>query len=420
VPLLVLALAACTGDDDDATPAATTTPTATEAPADTPSAPATATEPAATPTSSGDLASASIALVDAFPSLPELERPVELVELPDRGLFVVALQDGRVLSWPSGGEPGEAGVQSVIDLREQVSREGNEEGLLGMAFAPQDGDTVYLYYSVLGGERRTRLSRMAVTGEGDALRFDPATEDVLLEVPQPYANHNGGKLVFGPDGYLYLGLGDGGSGGDPHGNGQNTGTLLGSLLRLDVSGSAPGMYDIPSDNPLVDTTDARPEIYAWGLRNPWRFSFDPETGNLWAGDVGQGNIEEIDRIQAGGNYGWNIMEGSICFRAAECDQTALTLPVTDYDHSQGDCSVTGGVVYRGEAIPALQGVYLYGDFCSGRIRAFTASSAEDGQADDVTTLIDAGPPTSAFAVGADGEVYVLAFDGRIYRIVAGE
>jgi glucose/arabinose dehydrogenase len=285
-----------------------------------------------------------------------------------------------------------------------ISNPGNEEGLLGLAFSPNfaaDG-RVFVDYSA-GDPRRSVLARFQVVGG----RIDMTSERVILEVPQPFSNHNGGQLAFGPDGYLYWGLGDGGSEGDPQENGQKLSTLLSSILRLDVSGDA---YTVPPDNPFVGTPGALPEKYAYGLRNPWRFSFDRLTGDLWAGDVGQDKWEEVDRIVSGGNYGWSILEGFECYRTPNCDQTGLTLPRAVYGHDVG-CAIIGGFVYRGAAMPELQGWYVYGDYCSGRIWALnTADSTAP------VLLSETGHPISSFAELASGEIVVVTFDNALYEL----
>lgn len=323
------------------------------------------------------------------------------------GLWLATEQAGRIYLLSASG----TGI--FLDISSEVSRGGNEEGLLGLALAPDFESTgvFYVYYSA-GDPRRGVLSRFESAGNAGL----PESEIVLLEVPEPFSNHNGGQIVFGPDGYLYLGLGDGGSARDPQGNGQNLNTLLGSILRIDVSGGKAG-YSVPADNPFVGQGSARGEIWAYGFRNPWRFSFDSATGDLWAGDVGQNTREEVDFVIEGGNYGWNTMEGAQCFGGgSNCDQDGLLLPVIDYDNGSGGCSVTGGFVYRGAAIPRLQGAYVYSDYCSGTIWAlrYDGSSVieheEIGQADF---------NVSSFAQGSDGELYVLehAGDGGIYQIV---
>lgn len=404
----LLLASACKGDDTPGqpTPASTATGEATAVPAAT----ATAT-PSATPVARPE----GIRLEPAFPGLPELERPVVMRELPGQDRFLVVQQDGVVVTFAKES-PSELSV--ALDHRNHTSRGGNEEGMLGLALDPgfEDNGLLYIYYNVAEGERRTRLSRFETAGAGESWRIEAGTELVVLEVPQPFANHNGGSLEFGPDGMLYLGLGDGGSGGDPQGNGQDPSTLLGSILRIDVrDASAERPYAIPSDNPFAGDAVKRNEIWAYGLRNPWRFSFDRETGTLWAGDVGQNALEEIDVIVAGGNYGWNIMEGTQCFRADECDEEGLVLPVAEYGRDAG-CSVTGGYVYRGEAIAALRGLYLYADYCSGRVWGLEAEAAAGGEAVQASVLLDGGPQIASFAENLGGEVYVLAFDGVIYRV----
>lgn len=335
-----------------------------------------------------------------------------MVEVPGEQRMLVVSQSGEVFSFAKDSSAAER--STVLDWRDETSRDGNEEGLLGLALSPEfeSNGEVYLYYSASQGARRSVVSRFATTGTGAELRIDPASEEVMLEVSQPFSNHNGGHMEFGPDGYLYIGLGDGGSGGDPQGNGQNLSTLLGSMLRIDVSGG--GAYTIPADNPFASDANARPEAWAYGLRNPWRFSFDRETGELWAGDVGQSAFEEINILRAGGNYGWATMEAFECYGSENCDQMGLELPVVAYAHAGNGCSVTGGYVARGEGLGVLNGYYLYADFCSGRLWALDAANAEAG-AEPVMLRSD-GPNVSSFAEDLDGQLYFLAFDGRIYRI----
>ena len=256
-----------------------------------------------------------------------------------------------------------------------------------------------------------------MSGE-DADRSVLQSEQVILEVMQPFGNHNGGTLAFGPDGYLYIGLGDGGSGGDPFNHGQNTSTLLGAMLRIDVSGATVNEpYRVPTDNPFVGVgAGARAEIWAFGLRNPWKFSFDPATGALWAGDVGQSDYEEVDIVERGGNYGWNVMEGLHCYPPGvqACDQTGLEPPVLEYTHAEG-CSITGGYVYRGSRLPSLAGAYVYADYCSGRIWGLR----HDGTAVTEHRLIaDTDLQIPSFGTDERGNLYVLAFDGHIYRFAA--
>ncbi len=364
-----------------------------------PSPAATITSPAATPVAGA---------YELAPALPAatFERMLGFAPIPgpaDEAVFVT--QGGVVQRVPLSG----SGATSVYgDISGQlISDPGNEEGLLGLAFSPEfesDG-RVYLYYTV-GDPRRSVLSRFQVVGD----EINVESETVLLEVPQPFSNHNGGQIAFGPDGYLYVGLGDGGSGGDPEGNGQDVSTLLGSILRLDVSGEG---YAVPPDNPFVDTRGGRPEIYAYGLRNPWRFSFDRATGDLWAGDVGQNTWEEVDRIAAGGNYGWNVMEGFECYESESCDTTGLEAPRAAYGHDEG-CSVTGGYVYRGPSMPELDGWYVYGDYCSGKVWA--VNTVDDSAP---ILLADSGLPIASFGELPDGELLALTFENAIYRLQRG-
>ncbi len=235
-----------------------------------------------------------------------------------------------------------------------------------------------------------------------------------MEVSQPFSNHNGGQIAFGPDGYLYIALGDGGSGGDPDGNGQNRATLLGSILRIDANtASGARNYAIPPDNPFAGNSQGfREEIFAYGLRNPWRFSFDPVTKKLWAGDVGQNLYEEIDIIEKGRNYGWNIMEGFHCYSSATCDTAGLTLPVWEYGHnSSGGIAVTGGFVYRGTQLPELYGKYIYADYGSGRIWSLSYSDNDTVN----TELLKTSLNISSFGTDRFNELYMCAFDGKIYR-----
>ncbi len=297
---------------------------------------------------------------------------------------------------------------------------GGEQGLLSVAFPPGFAAKQYFYVNYTRApDGATVVARYRVSA-GDANAADPASEEVILTIPQPFANHNGGQLAFGPDNNLYIGMGDGGSGGDPLNNGQSPGTLLGKLLRIDVeSGVQP--YKVPPDNPFLLSASFLPEIWALGLRNPWRFSFDRGTGDLYIGDVGQANFEEIDfqpAVSPGGqNYGWNIMEGDSCYPpgTAGCNRTGLALPVFVYDHSLG-CSVTGGHVYRGSAIPSLQGVYLFGDLCSTRIWGIR----KNGVAWDNAVLADnTGLTITTFGEDESGNVYVVNYaNGDLLQILS--
>jgi len=327
-------------------------------------------------------------------------------------IFLVS-QDGRLIRLDREGHGDSHEI--FLDISDRVSARGMEEGLLNLEFDPDYASTGYFYvFYTAAFPRRSVISRF-YGGAGDK-KADPDSEVVILEVRQPFANHNGGSMAFGPDGYLYIGLGDGGSGGDPQGQGQDTSTLLGTILRIDVRSVRPGSsYLVPEDNPFVgDDSGAREEIWAYGLRNPWRLSFDRETGVLWVGDVGQNLYEEVDIIEPGLNYGWNHMEGFRCFSLADCDSSSLQLPVIEYSHDHG-CSVTGGYVYRGRRLHALQGAYVYGDFCSGKIWALRY----DGErVTDHLEIVDSGLQIAAFGEDTDGELYILAYQGGIYRLVS--
>ena len=355
-----------------------------------------------------------MAVERAFPNL-SFSRMVHLT-YPDDGTdrLFLALQPGQVLVFEN--DPGVGEADTFLDIREAVSNRGNEEGLLGLAFDPRYrlNGYFYVYYSAFP-PRRSVISRFSVSASNPN-RADPASERVVLEVPQPYSNHNGGHLLFGPDGYLYVGLGDGGKAGDPHENGQDRSTLLGSILRIDVSGIGPeGKYAVPPDNPFAGQGGgAREEIWAYGLRNPWRFTFDRQTGEMWAGDVGQNRYEEIDIIKPGRNYGWNVMEGMHCFGARDCDKTGLEQPVTEYGRD-GGCSVTGGYVYRGDRLSSLFGAYIYGDFCSRKIWALR----HDGnRVTEQIQIVDSPLSISAFGEDQAGELYILSFDRKMYRLVS--
>ena len=376
---------------------------------------------------SGSAQAQSYEAVEAFPV--DFLAPVELVMAPGQTDRVYLVEQGvvgpsfdaRVLTLRTG----DTSASTFLDLGSRVAR-GGEMGLLGLAFHPQyaDNGRVFVSYTA-DGPRRSVVSEFSRSAS-DPLKADPEIERVLLEVPQPDGNHNGGQITFGPDGYLYIGLGDGGGAGDPGNHGQNTSTLLGSMLRIDVDTVPEGEdYGIPDTNPwaLTDGPE-RDEIYAYGFRNPWRYAFDEQTGDLWVMDVGQGLWEEISRVELGKNYGWNTVEGPACF-IPDCDLSAFESPVFAYAHDEGSggFSISGGMVYRGSDIPALQGQVLYADYVTRRVWALDLSGAEP----DTTHLVTLptggiGAGISAVREGPDGEPYVLshAFGGatRVYRIEA--
>jgi glucose/arabinose dehydrogenase len=313
-----------------------------------------------------------------------LEQPVDVTAVPGSPRLAVVEKTGRLILLSAGDGP----AVTLLDLRRKVST-GSEQGLLSVAFDPQyeDSRLAYVDYTDLAGD--THIARLDTrTG---SLR-------TLLLIHQPFANHNGGGLAFGPDGLLYIGMGDGGSEGDPDGNGQNRHALLGKILRMDVSAPHP-----------------RPEIYAYGLRNPWRISFDSATGDLWIGDVGQDRWEEIDRLPGGAapgaNLGWNAYEGRVPYRRQPIDRSRLTWPVAVYPHALG-CSVTGGVVYRGTALPHLTGAYVYGDYCSGRIWAVPATGGHAR-----LLPLPRVPGLTSFGTDGSGELYAVTLSGRVLRIV---
>ena len=302
-----------------------------------------------------------------------------------------------------------------LDISAKVSGRP-EQGLLSLAFAPDYATSrrFYVYYTDLADDSQIESFQVS----SDPAVADPATEATVLSVKQPGPSHNGGLVTFGPDGMLYIGLGDGGSqGGADDGRGQSLDDLLGALLRIDVSSGAG--YTIPPDNPFVNTPGARPEIWAYGFRNPWRYSFDHATGDLFIADVGEKRWEEVDRATAaegagrGVNYGWSVMEGTDCL-VAGCDQTGLAPPVFEYGHDQG-CAITGGYVYRGAALPALQGQYLYGDFCGGWVRSIPAQGASGTPTD--WPALSPGTNITSFGEDASGELYVLTADGGVFKIV---
>jgi glucose/arabinose dehydrogenase len=306
-----------------------------------------------------------------------------------------------------------------LDLRGKIDA-GGEEGLLSLAFHPQYAANGRFYVYFTNANSNIRIVRYRVSADSNVA--DSLSADTVLAVAHPgQTNHNGGQLAFGPDGFLYAGLGDGGGGGDPDRNGQDRHALLGKLLRLNVDGASG--YTIPLSNPFAGDTSAAPEIWALGLRNPWRFSFDRQNGNLYIADVGQGAWEEVS-VQLGGsaggvNYGWNVMEGTACYPpgTATCSEAGLTRPVLVYDHSQG-CSITGGYVYRGTRVPVLAGQYLYADYCSHFVRSFVYSGGQATQLRDLTQYLDPQANVSSFGQDQRGELYILTLGGSLYRIVA--
>lgn len=388
--------------DDDATVTSSSSAPDDDAPSTTAtsssSAPATTEPPPTIPTVRLETIGLELDLISTFTS------PVAVAARPATPDLYVVEQRGRIVRLPDG-RPEDADV--VLDLRGSVSL-GNEQGLLGLAFSA-NGDQLYVDYTDTAGT--TVIARYDMDGPV----ADAQSAETLLTIPQPRGNHNGGQLAFGPDGYLYIGMGDGGGGGDPDQNGQNPDTLLGSILRIDVD-TASG-YEIPADNPFVDG-DA-PEVFIWGIRNAWRFGFDAETGDLWIGDVGQDRFEEVTVLRAsegggrGANLGWNEVEGTEPYRSGTIPDGHVT-PVITYGHTDGRCSITGGEVYRGSEIPALFGTYVYGDFCSGEVYGYRV----DDSASPAALDLDAVSGLTSFGTDSDGDLLAVSRNGGVYRIVA--
>lgn len=346
------------------------------------------------------------------PVVTGLESPVHVAHAGDgKGRLFIVEQPGRIRMVVNGV------LQSTpfLDISDRVGCCG-ERGLFSVAFPPNFATKNYFYVNYTNKAGNTVVSRFTATDAGDA---DAASENIILTIEQPFANHNGGQIAFGPDGMLYIGMGDGGSGGDPLGSGQNSASLLGKLLRIDVeSGVQP--YAIPATNPFANTSSIRAEIWASGLRNPWRFSFDREKGDLFIADVGQNLFEEINFQAAnstgGENYGWNIMEGNHCFRQPTCNNQNLVNPVLEYDHSNGDRSITGGFIYRGNIFPRMRGVYLFGDFVSGRIAGLRRTNTEPNARFEPALLAGTNFLISSFGEDESGEMYVADINGTVFRI----
>lgn len=395
VPFL-FALAACDGGSASFNPSPPDEPPAPEEP------PAIAAEP-------------------AFLQLG-FEQPLAMMQPPgDSTRWFVVEKAGVVWEFPDDPDATLNDVLLFADISDRVDSAPTEAGLLGMAFHPEFGTNgeVYLSYTRSAAGLESVVSRFVVDPDTGAL--DESSEQVLLTVPQFAGNHNGGNILFGPDGFLYVGFGDGGGSGDPQDNAQDTANLLGAISRIDVDSATP--YAIPAGNPFAGNTECPqgsgtadcPEIFAWGFRNPWRFSFDQQTGELWVGDVGENSWEEVNRVQVSENYGWRQREGAHCFDPPTNCSTDNVDPVTEYSHDLGD-SVTGGFVYRGSEIPDLQGFYLFGDFGTGRIWAVAADSE---QGVEPAELVDTNLRIASFAESNDGELYVLDIAaGTIHRIVA--
>jgi glucose/arabinose dehydrogenase len=379
---------------------ATTSAAAAPTAAPTTAAPVAPVAPA--PPAGPNLGAVSVRLTPVV----QLEEPIFLTTKPGDPTLYVAERDGRIVAVVDGRVTAE-----ILDMRD-LTAAGGERGLLGFAFSP-DGGRLYTSYTDNGGD--SVVDEYAVAPDGTA---DVDTRRRVLIQDQPYANHNGGQILFGPDGLLYLGLGDGGSGGDPPRNGLKMSTLLGKLIRIDPRETDGSPYAVPADNPFLDTEGARPEIWSLGLRNPWRFSFDAATGDLWIGDVGQNAVEEVDWVTAaagagrGVNFGWSAWEGTRRFNDDQSPDDH-TPPVHEYPHGALGCSITGGYVYRGSAVPALYGAYVFADYCAAGLRAI--DPADPGEA---LAISDRPGGIVSFGQGPGNELYALSFDGNVYRVDA--
>ncbi|HVQ30617.1 MAG TPA: PQQ-dependent sugar dehydrogenase [Vicinamibacteria bacterium] len=378
-----------------------------------PAATSDSPEPTASPT-----ASCSTAPVSGAPALraelvaTALEEPVDLQSSGDRSRLFVVERAGRIRLLRDGALQ----ATPFLDIRDRVQSEvTREQGLLGLAFHPRFAENGRFFVNYTSREGETHIAEFRAAAGADSV--DPATERTVLLAEQPFSSHCGGQLRFGPDGLLYIALGDGGSAGDPLGNAQSLGSLLGKILRIDIDGTP---YVIPSTNPFVLNSRARREIWALGLRNPWRFAFDGSTGDLVIADVGQRNVEEIDvgvaARHGGENYGWAVTEGSACFPPGTgCSAEGLERPVVEYTHSEG-CAVTGGVVYRGCRMPGYAGTYFYGDFCRGFVRSFRLEGGHATDERDWTEVLGVHENLTSFGTDAEGEVYMLELGGSVYKI----
>jgi len=394
---LALLLAACSGGDGDQQAAPTTIPPTTTTPPTTEGGSGSATTfgPAA---SSAQFRRARVRLVQ----VAELQQPVAMAVRPGDQAVYVAEQTGAVRALRDG----KVDPTPVVDISDQVTA-GGEQGLLGLAFSP-DGGFLYLNFTDTAGD--SRVVELTMRGR----RADPGSLRLLLRIDDPFANHNGGQLAFGPDRLLYIAFGDGGGGGDPLGSGQSLDTLLGKILRIDPRPAGGRPYRVPSDNPFVGRGGARPEIWSYGLRNPWRFSFDPATGDMWIGDVGQNAWEEVDHEPAGSggrNYGWNRREGRHAFEGER--PAGAVDPVIEYGREGGACTVIGGSVYWGRRIPGLRGAYLYGDYCAGWVRAARVRGGRVAEQRDLGLSV---PGLTSFGVDPAGELYAMSLSGPIYRL----
>lgn len=345
----------------------------------------------------------SYSLSPSFPNLPSLQGIVDLFQAPkSQKHWYAVMRDGYVQRFDNNADANK--LTTLLDIRDKTETK-NEMGLQGFAFHPNfhRNGYVFAHYNNKAKKGESTISRFVIGNDGKAIL---SSEKIILTQEQPADNHNGGSIVFGPDNYLYIGFGDGGLWNDQFKNGQNPATWLGTILRIDVDTNK--AYKVPNDNPFINKKGFQPEIYAWGSRNPWRFSFDIKTGELWLGDVGQDAIEEVHLVNSGDNLGWPIMEGKSCFQNKPCKKDGLNIPVADYPQGEADCSVIGGYVYRGKKIPSLEGHYIYGDFCTGTLRSTFNDNGEWLSQE----LLTSGKRITALAQDQNGEVYVLDYAGK--------
>ncbi|MFZ4718132.1 MAG: PQQ-dependent sugar dehydrogenase [Ilumatobacteraceae bacterium] len=402
-----LLLAACSSDGDSSTPATSAAVDTTAVTSVTDTTAGETTAPITEPTTPPTTVPLEPGAVTFEPYVAGFTKPVDVTFRPGEPTLYVVQQDGRIVTVKDGKV-----ADTVLDISAKVST-GGEQGLLGMAFHPTES-LAYVNYTDASGN--TVVAEFAVKDDGS---FDAASERKVLGVEQPFPNHNGGKVTFGPDGFLYIALGDGGAGGDPNRHALDLGSMLGKILRIDPVAAGGKPYTVPDDNPFVGTSGAQPEIWAYGLRNPWRFDFDTETGDLWIADVGQNAWEEVDVALAadgggkGVNFGWSAMEGNHRFNDDQ-DPAGAQAPIWEYPHGDEGCSVSGGAVYRGVNVPSLVGAYVVADYCSGKVWALQPSA--DAMSANVVPLGTVASPV-AVVRSPEGELFVLAHgDGTIYRI----
>lgn len=367
--------------------------------------------------SASDAQVTPLKVVNAFPNL-SFNKPLNITHTNDGSdrIFVVQ-QDGYIKVFPNDSNTSAAAV--FLNISNKISSSNGEEGLLGLTFHPNFAANRYIYVDYTApNPLHTVISRFTVSAS-DPNKVDSLSEYIILTINQPYSNHNGGTVMFGNDGYLYIGMGDGGSAGDPQNNAQNTQVLLGKMLRIDVNDTTSSTrYVIPPTNPFYNNpSSGRGEIFCWGLRNPWKYSQDPVTGLIYCGDVGQDLYEEVDIITNGGNYGWRVKEGYSCYNAATCDSTGFTSPIKVYSHSNGQCSITGGYVYRGQRRPELTGAYIYSDYCAGKIRMLRYSN---GLVTADSIVSDTAIVISSFGTDKNNELYIAGYSsGKIYKFSNG-